>query len=144
MAFGFWTFYHQNQSLGVGIFLSILNLIAFFGLLLVFEFFHRRRMARTDPFTKVQASMTEAEFNRLVSQGRKLVILDEFVVDVQKYIDWHPGGKFLLSHNIGRDVSKFFHGGYALEGNLGRLPAPGWKHSNLSRQVVNLLIVARF
>jgi cytochrome b involved in lipid metabolism len=30
----------------------------------------------------------------------------------------HPGGKFVIEHNIGRDVSKFFYGGYSLDGNL--------------------------
>ena len=27
----------------------------------------------------------------------------------------HPGGKFALQQNIGRDISKFFNGGYSLE-----------------------------
>ena len=86
--------------------------------------------------------MSEREFNMLVGQGRKLVILDEFVLDVANYISWHPGGKFLLTHNIGRDISKFFHGGYSLEGNLGQAPAAGYAHSNVARQVVNKLIIA--
>lgn len=46
------------------------------------------------------------------------VILDEIVIDMSEYMDNHPGGKFLLEHNKGRDISKFFYGGYALDGNL--------------------------
>lgn len=37
------------------------------------------------------------------------------VINVTPYLDNHPGGKHLISHNIGRDVSKFFYGGYALD-----------------------------
>lgn len=66
------------------------------------------------------------------------------MLDVANYISWHPGGKFLLTHNIGRDISKFFHGGYSLEGNLGPVPAAGYAHSNVARQVVNKLIIAQF
>jgi len=86
--------------------------------------------------------MTQREFEDHVDRGRKLVILDEFVLDVAKYIDWHPGGRFLITHNIGRDISKCFYGGYALEGNLGPTLAPTWTHSNIARQVVNQLIIA--
>lgn len=43
---------------------------------------------------------------------------------------------------MGQDVSKFFHGGYALEGNLGPRPSPGIKHSNYARLIVNDLIIA--
>ena len=31
----------------------------------------------------------------------------------------HPGGKFVIEHNIGRDISKFFFGGYSLEYSSG-------------------------
>lgn len=42
-------------------------------------------------------------------------MLDNLVLDVTNFFDEHPGGKFSLEHNIGKDVSKFFHGGYSLE-----------------------------
>lgn len=48
----------------------------------------------------------------------------------------------MLQHNIGRDISKFFHGGYSLENNLGPNPAKGYTHSALARIVVNDLAVA--
>jgi cytochrome b involved in lipid metabolism len=41
------------------------------------------------------------------------VLLDDLVLDIGKYIKSHPGGKKLLEYNVGRDVSKFFYGGYA-------------------------------
>jgi len=63
-----------------------------------------------------EMQMSVEEFDELVfKQGRKLVILDDLVLDVGKYMSFHPGGQFLLKANIGRDVSKFFYGGYTME-----------------------------
>lgn len=45
------------------------------------------------------------------------MILDDNILDVQSFQDYHPGGKFSLYHNIGRDISKFFYGGYSLDPN---------------------------
>ena len=70
-----------------------------------------------------------------------LAILDEFVVDLQPYINEHPGGRFSLEHNIGRDLSKFFYGAYALE-NQESAVAP-YTHSSDARLVVDSLIVGR-
>ena len=63
------------------------------------------------------------------------------VLDIQKYKSEHPGGKFLINYNIGRDISKFFYGGYALENFSGR-PLTN-AHSNVARHIVNTLIIAR-
>lgn len=64
--------------------------------------------------------MSIEEFNKIVRNdpNKVQVILDELVLDLTEYMDNHPGGKFLMEHNKGRDVSKFFYGGYALDGNL--------------------------
>jgi len=35
-------------------------------------------------------------------------------LDLKGYERNHPGGKFNLIHNLGRDISKFFFGGYNL------------------------------
>jgi cytochrome b involved in lipid metabolism len=39
------------------------------------------------------------------------------VIDIAPYASAHPGGSFLLQYNVGRDISKFFYGGHALDGN---------------------------
>jgi cytochrome b involved in lipid metabolism len=96
------------------------------------------------PFNKPRANMTQDEFNQLVSSGRKLVVLDELVLDLGSFISRHPGGRFVLKQNIGRDVSKYFYGGYSLEGNLGAAPAQGYRHSNYARIIVNQLAIATF
>ena len=64
------------------------------------------------------------------------------VLDVTEYIDYHPGGKFVLKINTGRDISKFFYGGYCLEDNNGPRPASGYNHSNYARMIANSLVIA--
>lgn len=90
-------------------------------------------------------NITKAEFHDLVNnQGEQLVILDEYVLDVSEFMDKHPGGRFLLKHNVGRDISKFFYGGYCLDGNFQDKPRRGAVHSNYARRIVNSLIVAYY
>ena len=52
----------------------------------------------------------------------------------------HPGGQFLIDFHIGRDVSKFFYGGYVLENQSGMSPHT---HSNVARSIVNSLAIAK-
>ena len=52
----------------------------------------------------------------------------------------HPGGTFSIQHNIGRDVSKFFYGGYSLE-NIDKVEVH--RHSIQARKIVNNLIFGR-
>lgn len=92
------------------------------------------------------ATMSEIEFEQKIKNGEQLVILDDLVLDVSKYADFHPGGAFLISHNVGRDVSKFFHGGHALDNNSNNPKdrTPKHTHSNIARMVAKDLAVAVF
>lgn len=60
------------------------------------------------------------------------MILDDMVLDVNDYMEEHPGGSFLLEHTIGSDISKFFYGGYSLDGNLNS-ECVNHFHSNVAR-----------
>lgn len=60
------------------------------------------------------------------------------VLNVGDYMSAHPGGKFVLQHNVGRDISKFFYGGYTLENSSGK----PYTHSNIAWIIVNGLQVA--
>jgi cytochrome b involved in lipid metabolism len=44
-------------------------------------------------------------------------LLDNLVLNVGNFAAVHPGGRFVIDQNIGRDISKFFFGGYSLDGN---------------------------
>ena len=76
----------------------------------------------------------------MIKSGLKLVILDDMVLDISKFIFLHPGGQFSLSQNIGRDISKYFHGGYSLEN---RDLVKNHMHSSDARRIVNSLIIGR-
>jgi cytochrome b involved in lipid metabolism len=62
--------------------------------------------------------ITVSEFEKRILAGDVLVILDDLVLDMSEYMFSHPGGTHLIEQNIGRDISKFFYGGYSLDGNL--------------------------
>jgi len=51
-------------------------------------------------------------------KNRRLMILDNLVLDLGSnlggYAIHHPGGKFVLERNVGRDITKFFYGGYSM------------------------------
>lgn len=62
------------------------------------------------------------------------------VLDVSSYLNYHPGGRFLIENNIGRDISKFFYGGYSLEAtNKSDLHV----HTRYAKKVVNSLVVGK-
>ena len=69
------------------------------------------------------------------------MIIDNLVIDVGEFINEHPGGRFVIQHNIGTDISKFFFGGYCLEGNLEGV-SPGHNHSSFARMIVTDLSIA--
>ena len=114
-------------------------------LLVAFEIYYQIfKFLKPDPFTDPKEIMTVKDFtHRVVLEGQKLVILDDLVLEVADYMDNHPGGRFLLEHNIGRDISKFFYGGYGLDGNILSSGALRNTHSNIARVQVNTLVIAR-
>lgn len=68
------------------------------------------------------------------------MILDEYVIDIASLMLYHPGGTFSIAHNIGRDISKYFHGGYSLE-NINKVREH--KHSNDARKIADGLIIGK-
>ena len=90
---------------------------------------------------KTAPRITADEFNIQVKGGKKLFVLNEMVLDATKFVDYHPGGKFVLNINAGRDISKFFFGGYCLEGNFAGKPVPGYNHSNYAKMIAVSLCI---
>ena len=135
---GFWlygTFTSNNTALRT---YAGLNVGIFFGALIVFEILHQLFIRKTIALETPDRVMKLAEFEKLVwEENKKLVLIDDCVVDVEQFEARHPGGTFLIKHHIGRDISKYFHGGYSLEGNLAGPPARGHLHSNYARKIVN-------
>ena len=58
---------------------------------------------------------------KAVEDGEPLCVLDNLILSMvgadefyPGYEKIHPGGKFLITRNYGRDISKFFYGGYVM------------------------------
>ena len=68
------------------------------------------------------------------------------VLDLSDFMPNHPGGVFVLQQNIGRDISKFFYGGYQLDGNGGKpgSASTAYAHSNMARKIANQYAVAAY
>ena len=94
-------------------------MVFFFTMLIIGEVIYQLTLRKQTSFNIHEVSITKAEFDERVREGEQLVILDGFVLNVTDFIGLHPGGHYMLKHNIGRDISKFFYGGYSMEGNLG-------------------------
>lgn len=104
--------------------------------------------AQKDEFIKPTDSMTEAEFEEKIKNGEELWIMDDLVLNLKDFTRWHPGGEFVIKYTVGRDVSKYFYGSYALDHNSGNpaaseMDVPKWTHTNIARKIVNELAVAR-
>lgn len=93
-----------------------------------------------DKYENGTTDLTVEEFKKRVANGEDLVILDDMVLNVSWFKTEHPGGQFSIEMNLGRDVSKYFYGGYSLE-NIDKV----WEHvhSNDARNIVNQLVVGR-
>jgi cytochrome b involved in lipid metabolism len=111
----------------------------FFATLLSLEISYRLKLETYVPFSDEQKPIiTTEEFEERVKKGENLVFLDDLVLNVSGYKWEHPGGSFVFDLNKGRDVSKYFYGGYSLEGGV-----RPYTHSNVARSIVNSLIVGR-
>ncbi|CDW75650.1 cytochrome b5-like heme steroid binding domain containing protein [Stylonychia lemnae] len=121
--------------------LGIVQIVIFFffwiALEIRYQFMIRSKVSSSDRYRLV----TMKEFNRLIQEGRKLVILDDLIIDVAKYIFDHPGGPQVLDGNIGRDISKFFYGGYQYENFSGK--QDNHAHSDSANLVVASLTIGR-
>ena len=120
--------------------LVIFEVILFSVLVITFEIFFQVYKKKEQPFREVQARIPRHEFDERIRNGEKLVILDDMVLDVRRFRSEHPGGQFLIDFHVGRDVSKFFYGGYVLENQSGMTP---YTHSNVARAIVNSMIVGK-
>lgn len=76
---------------------------------------------------KDKPSMSIDEFHSWVKSGKNFVVIDNLILDTGSYSNVHPGGKFSIRHTVGRDISKYFYGGFSLlNPEVGRKP---YQHS---------------
>lgn len=118
----------------------ILHLVLFLILEVVFRLWRNKSGPLT--FRQIHNTMSTEEYEQAVKSGKKFCILDDFVLDVSLYASRHPGGRFLIDATVGRDVSKYFYGGYKMENAKSNKDGP-YRHSMMARKTVSTLIVAR-
>jgi len=71
-----------------------------------------------------------------------LVILGDLVLDVGEFMKYyHPGGRFVLTNNIGQDISLSFYG---VSCNDGQASDVTHMHSQIAKMIANDLVVAMF
>ncbi len=117
----------------------ILHLVLYALILGSLEYFHRKAAKKEVNFPKSAKKIISTEqFEAELVKGRNLVLLDDMVLDIDSYMYQHPGGKFVLERNVGRDISKFFYGAFVFENTGGRRPH---LHSNFARKAVHSLII---
>jgi len=59
-----------------------------------------------------------------------LIVIDDVVYDLQKFIDEHPGGKGFIKAYLGKDASKAFYGGV-------------YKHSMAAQNLLKIFAIGR-
>lgn len=113
---------YSNNFSGQSTPIGIVHVAIFYGLWLIIEIIHQIRLrmlaksvAGDDHSEQEERIYSMEEFNLLIAKGRQLVILDDLILDIKNYIHNHPGGQKVLQANIGRDISKYFYGGYQYE-----------------------------
>jgi len=75
---------------------------------------------------------TYEEFTREVkNNGRLLLIIENVIYNVEKFIDHHPGGRAFIKSGIGRDVTNSFNGGVYLHHNAARNLLSGLRYGVL-------------
>jgi len=109
--------------------LGIFSFVVFCILVAIFEAIFRIRnkysMGHVPTPTKQNGKslvLSTKDVEKQIEGGKTLVIFDNLVLDLNGYERIHPGGKFNLRHNVGRDISKFFFGGYSLVNIPKRIP----------------------
>jgi sphingolipid 8-(E)-desaturase len=49
--------------------------------------------------------MTRRQVEGLIAAGRNIIILDQYVVKIDAWMPYHPGGDKAMRHMVGRDAT---------------------------------------
>ena len=87
---------YGNEKLGLT--LAIISPILFIFGIVVGEVFYRVKLRKKKGFDSydIMASISREEFDQRVSDGEKLVLLDDLVLNVEGFEKEHPGGRFMI------------------------------------------------
>jgi len=82
------------------------------------------------PESQLPVMTWEQVEQQTTKRGRKLIVLDNFVLDVEQFLTQHPGGSSILNFWIGREATQAFNGLV-------------YKHSKAARNLVAHLRMAK-
>ncbi|PMB70265.1 Delta 8-(E)-sphingolipid desaturase [Beauveria bassiana] len=49
--------------------------------------------------------MSRDEVEAMIADGRKIILVDNFVLKVDAWLKYHPGGEISILHMVGRDAT---------------------------------------
>ena len=61
--------------------------------------------ATSDGQVRTYPLMSRNEIGALIANGRKIVILNQYVLKVDAWLPYHPGGDKALLHMVGKDAT---------------------------------------
>ena len=73
-----------------------------------------------------------------MAKGDSLIVCDNLVLRTNGYEKIHPGGKFVIRKNFGRDIAKFYYGNYALTN--GKYVKP-YTHSAQANDLLHSMVI---
>mmetsp|Transcript_29997 Transcript_29997/g.26569 ORF Transcript_29997/g.26569 Transcript_29997/m.26569 type:complete len:146 (-) Transcript_29997:891-1328(-) len=79
---------------------------------------------------------SQREFRGMIDKGRQLCLFNNYIIDIEPFANQHPGNKFVLTHNIGNDIGKYFYGSYSMEAEV-----QPYAHSSYAGDVLEKLII---
>ena len=91
---------------------------------------------------KFLPSYTQQEFRSKISTGSRWVIAGNAIVDIEEWIESHPGGAQLLRLHIGLDVTEQLIGG-PRSGNVNDGPDRFHRHSNAALKLLHSRVQGR-
>ena len=85
----------------------------------IYRFFkNKKKWPQLDKHMDKKPSFTMKKIEQMIKkEHQRLCYLENLVIDLKDFGELHPGGRFVLTKNIGRDISKFFYGGYSMINN---------------------------
>jgi hypothetical protein len=81
---------------------------------------------------------SQIQLNKMIKEGRKLVLFNDYIVDVEFFLEEHPGTSFVLTENIGRDIGKYFYGSNSVEHDM-----KSHAHSSYASLIIERLTIGK-
>lgn len=80
--------------------------------------------------------MSLDEYKRDSRLGRRLLLIDSIIYDVNSFVEHHPGGAEIISSNIGTDASRAFNGAIYDHSTAARNLLASMRHARLTKPML--------